>query len=126
MPDFTEARPSDLDPIVMSWFVHVLETIETLVPADYTALMTDDVTLRLPDGTHLEGRAAVRAAFEASWPSLSSLVHNERAVHGDAHQVVHEARVVTTLQNGTVSVADSTSWIDRAPDGRISAARVYG
>ena len=126
MPDFSGVKVQHLDPATTSWFTHVLETIERLVPADYTALMTDDVTLRIPDGSVLEGKAAIQAAFEAAWPALATLTHHEEAVWGDARQVVHEARVVNRFKDGSEVTASSTSWIDRTEDGLISAARVYG
>lgn len=126
MPDFSDVRVQRMDPDTTAWFTDVLETIERLVPADYTARMTDDVVLRMPDGTVLEGRSAVTAAFAAAWPALASLVHHEVHVWGDARQVVHEARVVSVLKDGSTVVADSTSWIDRTEDGLIRAARVYG
>ncbi len=126
MPDFNDVREQHLDVDTLAWFVGVLETIERLVPADYTALMTDDVVLRLPDGAELRGKAEIEAAFDAAWPALRGLVHHERNVWGDQRYVVHEARVVSTLSDGSTVTADSTSWIDRAEDGRITSARVYG
>ena len=126
MPDFSDVREQHLDADTLTWFTEVLETIERLVPADYTALMTDDVVLRMPDGSELLGKAEVEAAFGAAWPALRSLVHHERNVWGDSRHVVHEARVVSTLRDGSAVTADSTSWIDRAENGLISSARVYG
>lgn len=126
MPNFTTVRTQQLDPATTTWFTQVLETIEALNPDDYTALMTDDVSLRLPDGSELGGREEVTAAFRASWPALASLTHHELNIWGNAGQVVHEARVVSVTTDGQTTTATSTSWIDRDADGRISSARVYG
>lgn len=125
MPDFTKAE-TQLDPTTTTWFTQVLGTIETLDPDAYTALMTDDVELRLPDGSELRGREEVAAAFRASWPVLSSLLHHELNVWGDARQIVHEARVVSVTTDGQTVVSTSTSWIERNPLGQITSARVYG
>lgn len=126
MPNLTDLHTHTLDAESTAWLVHVLEVIETLDADAYAALMTEDVRLRLPTGTVLEGRAAVAGALRGAWTSVRALEHHELGISGDAHVLVHESRVVTTTTQGQTTTAMSTAWIERDDQGRITTARVYG
>ena len=126
MPDFTTVCSNQLDPESTAWFAGVLEVIESLDADAYVALMSDDVELRLPDGTTRHGRDKVRAALHDAWRPVTALLHEEINLYGRSHHLVHEAIVATTTKDGQTVRAPSTSWIDRDPDGLIRSARVYG
>ena len=126
MPNFTEVQTDGLPPEARDWLTGVLTTIERLDADAYTALMTDDVELRLPDGSTLTGRTAVANALRAAWEPVASLTHHELNLYGDSHRVVHEARTETDTDAGEHITSYVTSWIDRDDQGRIVSARVYG
>lgn len=125
MPDFTSVVSSTLDDDTTAWLTELLGVIESLDADAYAARMSDGVELRLPGGTVLNGPQAVADTLRAAWVTTASLVHHELHLSGDSHQVVHEARVVTTAQDGSTTISQSTSWIERGTDGQIRSARVY-
>lgn len=126
MPDLTTLQSNGLDARTTAWLVELLEVIETLDADAYAARMSEDVVLRLPGGTTLDGRSAVADALRGAWTSTESLVHHETNMQGDARRLVHESRVISTARDGTVTATYSTAWIECDAEGRLTSARVYG
>lgn len=125
MPTFERVTINELDQHTNDWLVHVLTTIETLDVDAYVELMTEDVVLRLQEGTELHGRAEVAVALKSAWAGLSRIEHQEENIWGDSRQVVHEARIEIDTVDGHTIVSHGTSWINRTAEGLISSARVY-
>ena len=125
MPDLSRLTGSPLDDATSTWFLGVLDVIETLDAAAYAERMSTDVELRLPGGIVLHGRREVAETLGAAWRDLRSLIHQELSISGDAEQVVHEALAVTVTTDGRSTSAMSTAWIRRGPAGLITSARVY-
>lgn len=125
MPDFDHVLSSTLDDDTTAWLTELLGVIESLDADAYAAWMSDDAELRLPGGTILSGPQAVADALRGAWATTASLVHHELHLRGDSQHLVHEARVVTTAQDGSPTTSQSTSWIERDTDGQLRSARVY-
>ena len=126
MPSYTELRTNMLDQEAFDWFKGVMEVIETLDADAYAALMREDVELRMPDGSYLRGPAEVARVLGEQFAQVASLEHQDISLYGAMHHAVHEARVVTTLKDGTTTVSYQTGWVDADEDGWITSARVYG
>jgi len=126
MPTFDTVRVNQLDKDTTAWFAELLTVIETLDAHAYVQLMTDDVVLQLSDGTVLTGRDEVEQALAAAWAPLSSLTHHERNIYGTAEHLAHETEVEIRTKDGAALTSVTTSWIDRASNGLLRSARLYG
>lgn len=126
MADFGAVRVNQLDHAGTAWLAELLRVIETLDAHAYTRLMTEDVTLQLSDGTVLRGRVEIEAALAAAWAPLQSLIHRGRNIYGSASHLAHEADVDFVGHDGTRTTVTTTSWIDRADNGLLRSARLYG
>ena len=126
MPSYAELKTNMLDQEAFDWFRGVMEVIETLDADAYAALMREDVELRMPDGSHLRGPEEVARVLGEQFGRVAFLEHRDISLYGALHHGVHEARVVTTLKDGTTTTAHQTGWVDADEEGRITSARVYG
>ena len=125
MPSYDHLETNLLDPPSFDWLKGVLEVIETLDAGAYAALMRDDGELRMPDGSTLHGPAEVERVLTAQFAAVTSIDHQDLRLYGSQHHIVHEARVVVTLTDGTSTTSTQTSWIDADDEGHITSARVY-
>ena len=126
MPTFDTVRVNNLDEETTLWFSNLLTVIETLDAHAYTQLMTEDVVLQLSDGTVLEGRTAVENSLAASWVPVKTLIHREKNIYGTSTHFAHETEVEMSTHDGQIFTTVTTSWIDRADNGLLRSARLYG
>lgn len=126
MPITENIRTNELDPDTESWFLSVLEVIESLDAAAYVELMAPDVEIVMDGGaTRLHGHEQVREGLTRAWSGLASLVHDEVNIYGSGERFAHETITHAVTRDGQHVDTPSCVWIDRDDAGRIRSARVY-
>jgi ketosteroid isomerase-like protein len=107
------------------WLRDYYDNIDHMRLDDFVNSHTDDVLVQFGNNPPAVGKEQVREAIGQFWTMIDGLEHTFINVHEAGSTTVLEADIEYTRQDAQVVTVPCASILDRAPDGKVSALRIY-